>query len=93
MTSRGTTLIELIVSIVILGIMAGVTTLAIKSLKPTASVADTSILQARMRAIRQGKAVQLVIVHQESGSPAILLFMPDGRTIGTQSVDSFPQGR
>lgn len=93
MTTRGTTLVELIVSIVILAIMAGITTLAIHGARSSASVEDTSIRQARMKAIRQGAAVKLVVLGEGTATPVTLLFLPDGRALGAQSGDSTTEGR
>jgi prepilin-type N-terminal cleavage/methylation domain-containing protein len=88
MKRQGTTLIELIISIAILGIMAGVTSLAMHSLTPKVDQVALSKSRARMSAIRNGSAVQLVLLHENSQSPAVLLFLPDGQVIGTESVDS-----
>jgi type II secretory pathway pseudopilin PulG len=75
---RGTTLVELMVVLLILGLATGVTALAIGSLKSRAVPERTRALgQARATAIRSGKAVSLP---DEGGE--VIRFLPDGRAIG-----------
>lgn len=81
---RGTTLVELMVVLVILGTMAGVSAFAAASLRPPAALEQRGVLfQARASAIRSGKAVAVTL---NDGSP--VLFLPDGSAIGA-GVDRF----
>lgn len=75
---RGATLVELMVVLLLLGLVTGVTTVAIGSLKSrTAPEPAKALSQARAAAIRSGKAVT---VKHDSG--AVIRFLPDGRAIG-----------
>ena len=74
----GTTLVELMVVLLILGLITGVSSLAIGSLKPPALSEHARTLgQARAAAIRSGRAVS---VPGEGGE--MIRFLPDGRAIG-----------
>jgi Tfp pilus assembly protein FimT len=80
----GTTLVELVVALLILALTAGVATLAIRSLRPPSeSGFQAALLDARARAIREGHPVRVTTdaIH-DSLSPRIILFLPDGRTLG-----------
>ncbi len=73
----GVTLVELIVVLAILGLVLGVSGLALASLRePAQSVEIREMARARAGAIRSGAPVARDSV----------LFLPDGRAIGT-SVD------
>lgn len=75
---RGTTLVELMVVLLILGLITGVSSLAIGSLKsPTVSEHARTLGQARAAAIRSGKAVS---VSGQGGE--VIRFLPDGRALG-----------
>ena len=80
----GTTLIELVVGLLILALTAGVATLAIRSLRPPSeSGFRAALLNARTRAIREGHPVRVTTNSiQDSLGPRIILFLPDGRTLG-----------
>lgn len=75
--SAGATLIELLVVLVILSLMAGISTVAVGSLRPPreASVMDT-VRSLRARAIRTGRPITRVM----DATP--MRFLPDGRVLG-----------
>jgi Tfp pilus assembly protein FimT len=76
---RGATLVELMVVLLILGLVTGVTSLAIGSLRGPEDMAHHRALRhARAEAIRSGRAVS---VAGESG--AVVRFYPDGRASGS----------
>jgi prepilin-type N-terminal cleavage/methylation domain-containing protein len=79
----GTTLVELIVSLAILSLLAGVTSLAVTSLrvKDDPSVAET-IEQTKAEAIRTGRSIRLTVDTAGAGGPHALLLLPDGRIVG-----------
>jgi prepilin-type N-terminal cleavage/methylation domain-containing protein len=67
------TLLELVVALAILGLILGVSGLALASLRPPAASEVTRVRQqARAEAIRTGTAVRADSV----------LFLPDGRALG-----------
>ncbi|HEX9249359.1 MAG TPA: type II secretion system protein [Gemmatimonadaceae bacterium] len=68
---RGVTLIEMLVVLALLGIMVGVSTLALAR-RPPPSPALTEVQQARIGAIKSG----------EPRAAHGVLFLPDGRAIG-----------
>jgi prepilin-type N-terminal cleavage/methylation domain-containing protein len=77
MRASGVTLVELLIALTILGVLLGVTGLAIASLQsPRASQELIDLREARTRAIRSG------VPRHEHG----VLFLPDGRAIG-RAVD------
>ena len=86
----GTTLIELVVALLIIALTAGVTTLAIQSLRPPPENGfQAAMLDARTRAIREGHAVRITTDSiQDSLGPRIILFLPDGRTLGAGGNES-----
>jgi hypothetical protein len=86
----GTTLIELVVTLLILALTAGVATLAVRSLRlPARSGIRAAFLDAQARAIREGSPVRVTTDSiLDSLGPRIILFLPDGRTLGAKSDDS-----
>ena len=73
---RGVTLVELIVVLAILGLVLGVSGLALASLRePPESAEIRAMARARAEAIRDGAPVELDSV----------LFLPDGRAIGARA--------
>jgi prepilin-type N-terminal cleavage/methylation domain-containing protein len=81
---RGTTLVELMVVLLILGLVTGVTSLAIGTLQRTvASERARTLGQARAAAIRLGRPVSV-----PGPSGAVVRFYPDGRAIGS-GIDRF----
>ncbi len=84
---RGFTLVELIVTLALLGLLSGLAAATLGSLRMTES--DTrvqALARARERAIRTGTRVRLDDPNGES-----VLFLPDGRAVGG-GVDPFTGG-
>jgi prepilin-type N-terminal cleavage/methylation domain-containing protein len=76
---RGVTLVELMVVLAVLGVVAGISGLAMASLRPPVETELSGVLQrARGTAVRQGRTVTVV---REDGTK--VLFLPDGRVIGS----------
>jgi prepilin-type N-terminal cleavage/methylation domain-containing protein len=75
---RGVTLAELMVTLLVLGVLAGLTAASLGSLRTTEPdpYADAAA-EARRRAIRTGRPVRL-----DGDSGGGVLFLPDGRGIG-----------
>jgi prepilin-type N-terminal cleavage/methylation domain-containing protein len=73
--SRGVTLVELLVALTLLGLVLGVSGLALASLRAPSEAVDISAMRhARAQAI-------------ETGTPRTaygVLFLPDGRAVGAQ---------
>ena len=86
----GTTLIELVVTLLIVALTAGVATLAIRSLRPPVGGEYQALLvDVRTRAIRNGSPVRITTDSMlDSLGPRIILFLPDGRTLGAKANDS-----
>lgn len=80
MKGEGYTLVEIIVVLAIMGLAAGISGLALASLKaPRESDRIRALREARAESIRTGKPVRTVRYH----SPlATVLFLPDGRALG-----------
>jgi prepilin-type N-terminal cleavage/methylation domain-containing protein len=77
----GVTLVELIVVLAIIGLVVGVSGLALASLQaPRESVWVRELRRARAEAIRTGRPVEI----RDDRSPltAHALFLPDGRVLG-----------
>jgi prepilin-type N-terminal cleavage/methylation domain-containing protein len=82
MTSRaGVTLVELIIVLGILGLLAGVTALALGSAHPIRAVTatDATIASTRRAAIDAGRPVTVAI--QGDSAPRDLTAFPDGSVI------------
>jgi prepilin-type N-terminal cleavage/methylation domain-containing protein len=81
---RGATLVELLMVLLVLGVMAGVSSIAVTSLRPLPeSERRRELDRARAVAIRSGSAVT---VDADNGST--VRFLPDGRALGA-GVDPF----
>ncbi len=76
----GVTLIELIVVIVILGILASLTTVALRRAgsAPAPTLAPR-VAAARREALRTGRAVSFTV--DEAGTPRAVRALPDGRVL------------
>jgi len=78
--SRGVTLVELLVVLALLGLVLGVSGLALASLRePRESDALRELARARAQAIRTGVPARASTTISHLPSP---LFLPDGRAIG-----------
>jgi prepilin-type N-terminal cleavage/methylation domain-containing protein len=87
---RGVTLVELLVVLVLLGIIFGMSGLALASLAtPRQSAAIQRLTTARAKAVRSGVPVRTSSDSVRRGrgqvAPPVLtvLFLPDGRAIGS----------
>jgi prepilin-type N-terminal cleavage/methylation domain-containing protein len=79
-TKDGYTLVEVIVVLAILGLAAGISGLALASLKtPRESQRVRVLREARNQAIRSGRPVRAVFDGSLLTGP---LFLPDGRAVG-----------
>lgn len=80
----GTTLIELIVALAVLGIVLGVSTAALGAIHRDAPLPAVVLMQAaRTHALRAGVAVHLDLPSATAGGPPISVFLlPDGRVVG-----------
>jgi prepilin-type N-terminal cleavage/methylation domain-containing protein len=84
----GFTLVEVIVVLAIMGMILGVSGVALASLRPTpGSERLRALAVARERAIRTGQPVRVTTDSILKGSnhsplPTPLLFLPDGRALG-----------
>lgn len=73
---RGTTLVELVVTLVVMGLLAGLAAASVPVLRiPNADGRAEVLAGARARAIRSGRAVRVE-------GPTPVLFLPDGRAAG-----------
>lgn len=75
---RGTTLVELLVTLAILGLLAALSGVSVAGLRPpTAAGPARALDSARAAAIRAGRIIRFA---GDSGYRAVLL--PDGRVVG-----------
>lgn len=72
----GVTLIEIIVALTIMGLLSGMTTLAMTGLRRPASGAAEQIASAQRTAVLGGSSLRLLIEGDT------VLFLSDGRAIG-----------
>ena len=97
-TRDGYTLVEVIVALVLLGLILGVSGVAVASLRaPRESQWLRALYEARSQAIRNGKPVRAVLDHSPPMSfrvPAPL-FLPDGSALGAgvERLTGMPHGR
>jgi prepilin-type N-terminal cleavage/methylation domain-containing protein len=81
---RGVTLVELIVTLVILGLLSGLAGATLGDLRRSERGPRAQALaRARARAVRTGTRVRL-----DDASGASVLFLPDGRAVG-DGMDPF----
>ena len=79
----GTSLVELMVSLAILALLAGVTSLAVTSLRMKEDPGLGTILyRTKAEAIRIGRPIRITVDTMGSLGPSALLVLPDGRTVG-----------
>jgi len=85
---KGTTLIELVVALAVLGLILGISGLALASLRaPRESERVRELRRARAEAIRAGTPVRTAVSPDTATNDAprtrhSILFLPDGRAIG-----------
>lgn len=85
---RGVTLVELIVALALLGVILGVSGVALASLRePSTAEATRQLAAARADAIRKGRPVFVTVPSPDTGQnhaprTTHLLFLPDGRALG-----------
>lgn len=78
MSRAGVTLIELVVVLLVLGLLGGMSGLAVSSLRPPSEAPrEAGLWRARAEAIRTGRSVRIA----DDTAPAV--FLPDGRAIGS----------
>lgn len=74
---RGTTMIELLVVLVLLGLVSGISVVAVATLRsPNSQARLDGIQEGRSRAVRSGQEVVLMI------DSLTMRFLPDGRVLG-----------
>ena len=79
----GTTLIELIVALAVLGIVLGVSTAALSAIhRDTPPPMAAAIAAARARALHHGSIVRVDLPDSNGHGVTSVLFLPDGRIIG-----------
>lgn len=90
MTRRGSTLVELIVVLALLGVMGAVTVLTLRP-TPVASGDDTAkqqLMEARRAAVRDGRRVTIELMVGDTRHSATA--HPDGRVVTTASLGINP---
>jgi len=85
----GVTLIELLVVLVLLGLMAGLTTVSFRT-RDTSHGPDLAgrVAVARRAAIESGQAVELVV--GDSGAVHMVRALPDGRVLADTALGIDP---
>lgn len=80
----GVTLVEILIVILIVGLTAGLATLAMTALRPPAEDDLSNRVRAtRARAIREGRSITVVIdATSAEAPPALMRFRPDGSVLG-----------
>ena len=83
----GTTLVELIVALAVLGILLGVSTAALGAIhRDTPSHQDSVLATARVKALHEGVAVRVDLPDSSGRAMVSVLLLPDGRVVG-QGLD------
>jgi prepilin-type N-terminal cleavage/methylation domain-containing protein len=83
--ARGSTLLELLVVLAILGVIAGVTGIAFGRVEPRrVDAADAPIAEARRAAIRTGKPITLLV--ERRGVAVAVTAHPDGQVIADSAL-------
>jgi|GEM_PF-3152864 len=81
--TRGFTLVELLVVLVILGFIASMSAFAVAGLRlPESGKVTASTDRARAKAIGSGRAVTIRLLVAPASAPRVLRFLPDGRAVG-----------
>jgi len=79
-TRRGTTLIELVVVLLLLGLLMGLVVPALTTVR-SGRTASTAVDSVRLTAVRRG----VPVVGRANDSSAAFLALPDGRLLGVGS--------
>lgn len=87
-TTRGVTLLELLVALTMVGVLAGVVELALQPKPVRAAGLGTLIDSLRERALRSGRAQAAVL--RDSTKSGRVLVLPTGRVISDSSLDLDP---
>lgn len=84
MTSRGSTLLEMLITLALLGVIASVVTLAIRRIAPPMPDPMTIIADTIEAVIRSGRptTIQFVV----NGRPALATLNPDGSVIADSAL-------
>ncbi len=84
--ARGSTLIELIVVLAILGVLAGVTTLAFRRAAPAAEAPSwaRAVAAARRTALDSARSVTITVT--VDATPRAVTALPDGSVIADQGL-------
>jgi prepilin-type N-terminal cleavage/methylation domain-containing protein len=86
MVRRGVTLIELLVTLVILAVIAGVTVLAVRRIDPPRPGDPRTILADTLRAVLASGRPAIIRVLTDSG-PAWTTIRPDGSVVADSLFD------
>lgn len=81
---RGSTLVELMITIAMLGVIASVATLAIRRPSPPVDDVATAMRRARSQAAESGRAIRVSRI--DSGRIADFVVYPDGRVVADSVV-------
>jgi hypothetical protein len=80
----GATVVELLVSLLVMGLLAGMAGLALTMTRPNEDPVADRLASARALAVRSGRAVSVVADSTQpgGGTGGRVLFLPDGRAVG-----------
>ncbi|MDB4878323.1 MAG: hypothetical protein JWM41_4769 [Gemmatimonadetes bacterium] len=86
---RAVTLVELLVTLVVLGVIASVTTLGVRRIeRPVLDDPATTVAESLRAAIAEGRSITLVLsVH---GAPVLATVIPDGSVIADSALHIDP---
>ncbi len=83
MAARGSTLLELIVVLAVMGALAAITALALPGRSGARVPTQIErLMLARDSAIRTGRPVEAVVDTGSDGVTRLVRFLPDGRSVG-----------
>jgi prepilin-type N-terminal cleavage/methylation domain-containing protein len=85
----GVTLIELLITVVVLGVMSAVCTLAVRRIdRPPADDPASTIADSLTAAIRSRRAITFPL--RSTATPAYATVLPDGRVVTDSSLHFHP---